>query len=52
VRRMLELMLELRPPGRLWFIGRTPANKGQNAMNQTLRTLMLTVQLAGCLRTA
>jgi hypothetical protein len=46
VRCFLELMLEWQPPGRLWFIGRTPAGKVQDAMNITLRALTLFTPLA------
>jgi hypothetical protein len=41
VKRMLELILYSPPPGRLWFIGRTPAGKAQDALNLTLRATML-----------
>jgi hypothetical protein len=45
---MLELMLESQPPGRLWFVGRTPAGKAQDAINIAVRTLMLLVPLTCC----
>ena len=46
---MVTLLLELmdpQPPGRMWFVGRTPAGKVQDAMNLALRALMLLGPLA------
>lgn len=41
VRRILELILEPQPPRRLWFIGRTPVGKAQDALNLALRATIL-----------
>lgn len=41
VRRVLELILESQPLSKLWFFGRTPAGKAQDALNLALRATML-----------
>jgi hypothetical protein len=41
VKRMLELMLQCHPPGRLWIIGQTRSQAAQDVVNLSLRALML-----------
>lgn len=41
VKRMLELMLQSQPPGRLWIIGQTRSQAMQDVVNISLRALMM-----------
>ena len=45
VTRMLELVLQSHPPGRLWIIGQTRSQAAQDVLNLALRSLMLFVPL-------
>lgn len=48
VTRMLELMLQSHPPGRLWIIGETRSQAAQDVLNLALRSLMLFTPMACC----